>query len=182
MDRKLIDYLPDIMRDYEEIKQITNAEQREMEALWKACDSLLKEAFVQTETEVGAERWEKILDIKPKDTDSLEVRNFRIMGRLVEDLPYTDRVFARQLAALCGEKGYTEELTAEKGLTMKIRVAITAKELKDEVVKLADRVVPANIILDIQLMYNTHRMLKRFTHGQLAAMTHTQVKETVLEE
>lgn len=182
MDRTLIEYLPDIMRDYEEMKQIMQVEQPVIEALWKACDELLNEAYVQTETEVGAARWEKILDIQPKDNDDLNTRNFRIRGRLVEDLPYTDRVFTRQLAALCGEKGYTKEIMNQNGLTMKIRVALTAKELKDEVEKLADRVVPANILLDIQLMYNTHKMLKKYTHRQLVEMRHSQIKETVLEE
>lgn len=182
MDRQLIDYLPSIMRDYEEMKQIMQAEQTDIEALWDACDSLLLEAFVQKETEIGAGRWEKILEIQPKDTDTLEVRNFRIMGKMVEDIPYSDTVFERMLAVLCGESGFTKEITTENGLTMRIRVAITAKELKDEVADLADRIVPANFILDIQLMYNTHRMLKRMTHRQLSAMTHAQIKEAVLEE
>lgn len=182
MDRQLIDYLPGIMQNYEEIKQIMQAEQPTVEALWNACDSLLREAFVQTETEVGAGRWEKILEIQPKDTDTLEVRNFRIKGKLVEDIPYSEPVFERMLAALCGENGFTKKITSENGLTMSIRVALTAKELKQEVDALADRIVPAHFILDIQLMYNTHRMLCPLTHGQLAAMTHAQIKETVLEE
>lgn len=182
MDRALMDYLPGIMQDYEEMQQIMQVEQLGIEALWEACDSLMNEAYVQTETGLGAKRWESILDISPKDTDTLEVRNFRIQGRLVEDLPYTYRMFERQLIALCKEKGYSLFMTEQNGLTLKIRVALSAKELKDEVVKLAERIVPCNIILDVELMYNTHAMLKGYTHAGLSDTTHAQLREKVFQE
>lgn len=182
MDRALMDYLPCIMQDYEEMQQIMQVEQPGIEALWEACDSLMNEAYVQTETGLGAKRWESILDISPKDTDTLEVRNFRIQGRLVEDLPYTYRMFERQLIALCGEKGHSLFMTEQNGLTLKIRVALSAKELKDEVVKLAERIVPCNIILDVELMYNTHAMLKGYTHARLSDTTHAQLREKVFQE
>lgn len=182
MDRALMDYLPGIMQDYEEMQQIMQAEQPGIEALWEACDSLMNEAYVQTETGLGAKRWESILDISPKDTDTLEVRNFRIQGRLVEDLPYTYRMFERQLIALCKEKGHSLFMTEQNGLTLKIRVALSAKELKDEVVKLAERIVPCNIILDVELMYNTHAMLKGYTHAGLSDTTHAQLREKVFQE
>lgn len=182
MDRVLMDYLPGIMQDYEEMQQIMQAEQPGIEALWEACDSLMNEAYVQTETGLGAKRWESILDISPKDTDTLEVRNFRIQGRLVEDLPYTYRMFERQLIALCKEKGHSLFMTEQNGLTLKIRVALSAKELKDEVVKLAERIVPCNIILDVELMYNTHAMLKGYTHAGLSDTTHAQLREKVFQE
>lgn len=182
MDRALMDYLPGIMQDYEEMQQIMQVEQPGIEALWEACDSLMNEAYVQTETGLGAKRWESILEISPKDTDTLEVRNFRIQGRLVEDLPYTYRMFERQLIALCKEKGYSLFMTEQNGLTLKIRVALSAKELKDEVVKLAERIVPCNIILDVELMYNTHAMLKGYTHAGLSDTTHAQLREKVFQE
>lgn len=182
MDRALMDYLPGIMQDYEEMQQIMQVEQPGIEALWEACDSLMNEAYVQTETGLGAKRWESILDISPKDTDTLEVRNFRIQGRLVEDLPYTYRMFERQLIALCKEKGHSLFMTEQNGLTLKILVALSAKELKDEVVKLAERIVPCNIILDVELMYNTHAMLKGYTHAGLSDTTHAQLREKVFQE
>lgn len=182
MDRALMDYLPGIMQDYEEMQQIMQVEQPGIEALWEACDSLMNEVYVQTETGLGAKRWESILDISPKDTDTLEVRNFRIQGRLVEDLPYTYRMFERQLIALCKEKGHSLFMTEQNGLTLKIRVALSAKELKDEVVKLAERIVPCNIILDVELMYNTHAMLKGYTHAGLSDTTHAQLREKVFQE
>ena len=153
-------------------------EQPEVEALWDACDSLMNEGFLDTETEVGAAKWESILDIKPKNTDFLEIRNFRIHGRLVEDLPYTERTFCKQLAALCGEDGYSYKLDYDK-FSLQIKVALTSKKLKDEVQSLAERLTPQNLILDIDLMYNTHRIIRDtgMTHRQLATFKHKQIRD-----
>lgn len=178
MDRKLIDYLPEVLKTYKEFIELMRVEQPQIEALWDACDSLMNEGFLDTETEVGAAKWESILDIKPKNTDSLEIRNFRIHGRLVEDLPYTERTFCKQLAALCGEDGYSYKLDYDK-FSLQIKVALTSKKLKDEVQSLAERIVPQNYILDIDLMYNTHRIIREcgFTHSQLSAYTHKQIRD-----
>lgn len=178
MDRKLIDYLPEVLKTYKEFIELMRVEQPQIEALWDACDSLMNEGFLDTETEVGAAKWESILDIKPKNTDSLEIRNFRIHGRLVEDLPYTERTFCKQLAALCGEDGYSCKLDYDK-FSLQIKVALTSKKLKDEVQSLAERIVPQNYILDIDLMYNTHRIIREcgFTHRQLSAYTHKQIRD-----
>lgn len=178
MDRKLIDYLPEVLKTYKEFIELMRVEQPQIEALWDACGSLMNEGFLDTETEVGAAKWESILDIKPKNTDSLEIRNFRIHGRLVEDLPYTERTFCKQLAALCGEDGYSCKLDYDK-FSLQIKVALTSKKLKDEVQSLAERIVPQNYILDIDLMYNTHRIIREcgFTHRQLSAYTHKQIRD-----
>lgn len=178
MDRKLIDYLPEVLKTYKEFIELMRVEQPQIEALWDACDSLMNEGFLDTETEVGAAKWESILDIKPKNTDSLEIRNFRIHGRLVEDLPYTERTFCKQLAVLCGEDGYSCKLDYDK-FSLQIKVALTSKKLKDEVQSLAERIVPQNYILDIDLMYNTHRIIREcgFTHRQLSAYTHKQIRD-----
>ena len=181
MDRNLIDYLPEVLKTYKEFRELMRVEQPQIEALWDACDSLMNEGFLDTETEVGAAKWEKILEIKPKNTDSLEVRNFRIHGRLIVSLPYTERTFCKQLAALCGEDGYSYKLDYDK-FSLQIKVALTSKKLKDEVQSLAERIVPQNYILDVDLMYNTHRIIQErgLTNRQLAQYTHREIQEEPL--
>ena len=182
MDRQLIDYLPEVLKTYEEFAEIMRVEQPQVEAVWDALDSLMKEGFLDTQTQIGAGKWESILDIRPKNTDTLEIRNFRIHGKLVESLPYTERTFCKMLAALCGQDGYTYALDKEH-FSLSIKVALTSKKLKDEVDSLADRIVPANLLLDISLMYNTHRIIKNtgMTHAQLKAYTHRQLREEPFE-
>lgn len=48
MDRKLINYLPYVVRDYAEFQGITGAEQPEFETAWAAADDLLANQFIKT--------------------------------------------------------------------------------------------------------------------------------------
>lgn len=178
MARKLIDYLPNVLKTYTEFKALLDAEQPQMEGVWDAIYALLREAFITDETEIGAAKWEKIMNIQPLDSDSLELRNFRIQGRMLEDSKHTWRTLCNNLETLCGKDGYSIELKHES-YTLKIRVALKSKKMKDEVCILCERIVPLNLILDIELMYNTHRMIKDagFTYGQLEAYTHKQIRE-----
>lgn len=169
------------MQTYAEIEQIMNVEQEEIEGLWDALKGLLKEAFVIDETEIGATRWESILDIVPFDTDTLRLRNFRIQSRLVEDLPYTYRTLNNQLRALCGADGYETVLISDT-FTLNVKVALTTKKLKGEVEKLCERVVPLNLFVNVSLMYNTHGLLQPFTHGYLHSFTHQQLRDEPFED
>jgi hypothetical protein len=177
MDRKMLDYLPEIMKEYSEFIQLANAEQKTKEQLWEDIYKMFAEGFVSTETVIGAKRWEKTLGLTPKDTDSIEIRNFRIRARLLRDLPYTYRTLKKMLAAICGENGYTIDMDVDN-YSIVVRVALGSKQFKDEVDVLLDAVVPAHIILDIDLRYNTHRMVHDtgLSNRQLQQYTNAQIK------
>lgn len=179
MQRKLIDYLPNIIKELEEFKQIMNAEQRQIDELWGFIYAILNEAFVDTAEDIGLKRWESILNITPLDTDTAEVRRMRIHARMLEDAPYTWNSFKQMLDGLCGENGFTLELKSKEYILV-IKVALTSKKLKDEVVKMAERVVPANLILDIDLLYNTYDLLKKITWEQASEKTYQQLRDEVI--
>ena len=80
MERKLINYLPYVVRDYAEFQGITGAEQPEFEAAWAAAEDLLSNQFIKTAGNLGLSRWEKILGITPKGTDTLDDRRFRVLA------------------------------------------------------------------------------------------------------
>ena len=61
--------------------------------------------------------------------------------------------------------------------SVSIVVALSSKELKDEIEKLAEKMVPANMMLEVLLWYTTHRMLEIKTHGALEQYTHEQMTE-----
>ena len=48
MERKLIDYLPYVIRDYAEFQGITGSEQPEIEKAWNTTDDLLDNQFIPT--------------------------------------------------------------------------------------------------------------------------------------
>ena len=135
--------------------------------------------FIETLTDNGCKRWEKILDIKPRDTDTLQVRRFRIKARINEDLPYTWRALERVLDTMCGKGAYAMTLYNEE-YRLVILLELTVKKLFDEVEQSVKRMIPANLILDVRLRYNTWGQVKVLTWGDLKNRTWKDVKEEVL--
>lgn len=179
MDRKLINYLPYVVRDYAEFKGISEAEQPEFESAWGSSDDLLNNQFISTAGNLGLSRWEKILGITPKGTDTLEDRRFRILTRLNEELPYTLSQLRNILETLCGSGNYSAEVM-EGTYQLIVKIGLAAKNNFSDVESLLDRVVPQNLIVTLLQLYNTHAELGRFTHAQLAAYTHDQMRNEVM--
>lgn len=161
-----------------EFKAISQAEQEAKTIMWEALERMFVEGFISTETDIGASRWERTLKIAVKDTDTLDFRNFRIRGKLIQDLPYTYRKLVALLEGICGADRYEIKMDVAE-CEIVIKVALRSKQYRDEVEKMADEMIPANMYLVVTLMYNTHRIIKNAqkTHLQLAEFTHAQIKE-----
>lgn len=179
MERKLIDYLPYAVRDFKEYEGIMESEQPEFDQAWGNADDLLNNQFISTAGNMGLSRWEKILDITPKGTDSLEDRRFRILTRINEELPYTLPQLRNILETLCGPGNYLADV-AEGTYHLIVKIGLAAKNNFTDVESLLNRVVPQNLIVTLLQLYNTHAELGRFTHSQLAAHTHDQLRNEVL--
>lgn len=173
-----LNYLPEFLKEFREFREIAAAENPELLSIWGILEDLLNDQFVAISTENGVKRWETILKISPKGSDSLEVRKFRILARLNEKLPYTQKILEQQLATLCGESGYSVELKNNE-YTLVVRVALTAKSKFEEVDNLLRRIVPANMIIDLSLLYNQYSKLAGYTHAELAQYAHEQLRSEV---
>lgn len=179
LDRNLIDYIPQFLKEFRELKLIFETEQIEFVDLWNSVNDVFNDQFVMDSTEIGVERWEKILNIFPKSTDSLSDRKFRVLTRLNEQLPYTMRTLNQQLESLCGKDGYSIELNNNE-YTLEVKVNLIAKNNFDDVEALLHRIVPANMIINLTLIYNQHVTLAKFTHLELKSYTHHQLRNEVL--
>lgn len=168
-------YYPLIVRNIREFKRIAETENLEIEQLWGSIQDIFSDQFILSATVQGVRRFEKILDIVPKGTEDLDTRRFRILARINEQLPYTYERLREQLSILCGEKGYTIELKNNE-YTLIVRIEISAKKKFDEVWAMLKRVVPANLVLDVSLIYNQNSTVGRLTHGQLRVYTHDGVR------
>ena len=180
-NRKLIDYLPAFMQHVVEMNVILDViEQPEIVKLWEAFDDAMNDQFIMDATENGVEKWEEILKITPKPTSTLDERKFTILTRLNEQLPYTMRTLDNSLKALCGENKYSIELTSNE-YTLLVKLALIAKNNFNDVVNLLNRVLPANIIIKVQIMYNSHKKLSVYTHEKLRQSNHSNLRNEVLE-
>ena len=180
LDREInvLNYLPEFLQDFREFQELAASENPEIRALWGSLENVMKEQFINDSTENGVKRWEAILKINPKGSDSLEVRKFRILTRLNEKLPYTYKKLAQQLETLCGESGYSLELRNNE-YKLIVRVALTAKSMLAEVEKLLTRIVPVNLYVDLSLLYKQNLDLESYTNAQLRVYTHEQLRSEV---
>lgn len=179
MERALLDYLPDYLREYPEIRAIMEAEQGAVDDLWADLYAVLDGMYISTAGDAYLARWEAVLRIDAKPTSTLDERRFSLLARLNENLPYTLNRLRQQLSTLCGAEGYRVALNPG-AYTLGVKVDLGVKSKYNDVAALLERMVPANIIIDLSLLYNTHEVLSGFTHAQLAAYTHHELREEVL--
>ena len=181
MRKKLQDYLPPVLLKTYEFPLLCKTEQREFDRLNTAVDEVLDAQFVSTAGERGIERYEQIFSIVPQDTDTLDERRFRVLAKINAQLPFSIRRLRQQLATLCGEDGYRMEIDGGR-YTLTVKVALTAKRNQQAVEELLADIVPANMVCITSLLYKQHADLTRFTHAQLALLTHFEIREEVLPD
>jgi len=175
----LLSYQSKIIQEIREFKVISEVENPKLECVWQAVEDAINDQFATTLTNNGCKRWESIMEIKAKDTDELDFRRFRILSKLNEQLPYSYRMLELQLRTLCGDNGYTMVLRNNE-YTLIVKIALTSKKKYSDVESTLRKYVPANIVLDVSLMYNTHEILSLFTHEQLAKYTYYELREEVI--
>jgi hypothetical protein len=180
-NRLLINYLPPYMQEYMEMQSIMQAEQPEIDSLWSSVETALADQFILDATEYGVMRWESMLKISPKATETLDERKFRILARLNQELPYTLTKLKEMLTALCGADGFLIELEANK-YHITIKLAVGNHNNYGEVEKILSGMIPANMTQYVQLMFNTHEMVGKYRHMDLATYTHEKVRNEVLND
>ena len=176
MRKKLQDYLPPILLKTYEFPLLCDTEQPEIDRLHDAADAVLDAQFLSTAGEYAISRYEKIFGVVPQDTDTIDERRFKVLTRINTQLPFSVRRLRQQLETLCGADGYKLELDGGK-YTLTVKVALTAKRNQQAVEEL-----PANMVCTTSLLYNQHADLTRFTHAQLALLTHFEIREEVLPD
>lgn len=172
----LIDRLPSFLQEIAEFKELTDAEQPEFDEVSAAVRNLPGELFIFTMGEIGVARWEKILNIPSKATETLEERRSRIVMRLMAQIPYTYRRLLEMLEQVCGKDGYIVELDASK-FSLSVKVAVERAANFPDVVELVDNIAPANLLVTVARLYYRWRDYAGYTWADVSAMTWQQVKE-----
>lgn len=72
------------------------------------------------------------------------------------------------------------KLTLKNLYRVVVRVNLINKKNFSMVKEMLEEVIPANMEIDLSLLYNQHETLAKFTHKELAKYTHRQIREEVL--
>lgn len=146
LERKLLNYLPYAVREYKEFQGITGSEQPEFELVWDAQEEAFNNQLIDTAGDYGLSRWEKILKITPKGSDTLESRRAKIKTQLNNFVPYTFKVLVRMIKALGVDEPFT--VTLEPG-TYFLSI-VTQRGVRGKIEGLGsmlENIVPSNIYI-----------------------------------
>lgn len=177
MDRlniDILDYLPDVIKDVTEYQEIANAENPTINSLWENHRKTFNNQFINTLDEQGCARWEKMLDITPKGTATIEDRRLAILARINASLPYTYRQLENFLRNICADD-YTMALD-HTNYTLTVLLSLSRQNQFDEVSNLLAKVIPANLICNVGLKYNQYKIIKPYRYRLLVNYTCHEIR------
>ena len=178
MDRELIEYLPEIMREYREIKIICSKEQEQVEKIWEQCERMWDNQFIATADEATIRRWEGMLKVNVGNIWTLEDRRHKILSIIAEQRPYTDESLSIMLKSIFGEGNYQIEYT--NPFEMLVSVSFESKNEIANVEKMLDQILPANLKWSVDIFHNKYLLLQNYTHEQLEVYTHEQMRDNYM--
>ena len=162
MDRRLLNYLPPVLREVLEFQTINRANEPEISLAWDALSRVLANQFLEDADEYGVAIWEKELGIRPKDTDTLEARKVRIKSMWNLELPYTLPWLRRWLSSV--SEGMPFEAYT-KDYTLHILTEWDRDGQVDSIKNILEHTVPANMVI------NSRNSIKCNTENPLYAAT-----------
>lgn len=144
------EYWSPVVAESLEFTLIADAENPEFNYLWEKIYGLVDEYFVKSATEYGVSRMEKILNIVPLATETLDERKDRLIWKLNLRIPYTIRFLKNLLASMVGEENREVEHDNDtQVLTVRIKEGLRdMTQLRKDL----EKIIPQNLILELEVM------------------------------
>lgn len=173
---KLIDYLPQVLKEIYEFKVLSDVGDNELIKLKENIDGIFREMFVYTAEDEGLSRLEEILNLTSGVNDSVDFRRFQILAKLNGG----NRNLMKRIEVLVGEDFIVDYYWREYKLVVKL--PLKNKKYLNAVKDMLDNTVPLNLIIEAVLKYNTYGMLKdkNWTYGDLKGKSYKQLREEEL--
>ncbi len=178
-EQQLFDYLPPSLQRIDGLGRVCGLEQAAFDRARAAHERVLQEMFPYICTTYGLSRWEKMLGVSPGVADSEERRRQVVLLRLAEQLPFTMRRLADIMARVAPEEQYYLELHPAEYL-LRVRLSLIGKSYFRVLQDVLERTLPANLLLDLDLLYNRYGYLVGMTHGELSSLRHHDLREEVI--
>lgn len=173
-------FFPDLYEGVAETDQIITTEDKLFDNVLIELNKFENNSFILTADSTGLLYYEKLLGIvSDPNSESLSYRRDRVLSRISTAPPFTYNFLIKHLTNIIGEGNFSLDMNPAQYL-LTVRIKLPAREFFPESEKFLKSVCPANIVIDLSLLYNTYDDLSRFTYDQLSAFTYTQLREEVL--
>lgn len=171
-------YLPDVMKNIKELQSIMESENIEIIDVLGNIEMIANNTFIDYMDEYGCSRWESILEIMPKASDSIDTRRLKIKSTLFGETPYTFNKLREILKNICGDGNFSVYY-GDEAYTLNVGLALKAKDQYNYINSLLKKIVPANIFLNTRVLYNTHAQIrdKPMTYEVMMKYSHKGLSE-----
>jgi len=169
MDNRYIGYLPDTVNGLKEFQKLSEIEGMILKETAESRDELIDNQWIITAKRNGLLRLAKIMAFHGAEVPETEALREEILYRWNSHSPYTCFHLQDWLDGCLGKENYLMTLRAEQyflQLTLELRV----KDKREFLLEHLRKIIPANLILKVDLNTNTYGDLKVMTHGQMKAM------------
>lgn len=167
---------PPHLDDIFEFRELDRVSDRQMLLLEVALENLEDDILISTSTRKGIERRERILGIIPRDAVNIDKRRANVMLAWYDVYPYTRLDLQRRLDLLCGQ-GRTTVTYNAAAQTMHVAINLRAKDRKEDLEAMLDRIVPLMITISTEIIYNKWSMYKPWSWWEVKAKTWEYIKE-----
>jgi hypothetical protein len=176
----MVDWLPPVLVRYKDFVLLMEAEEPEFHILWGLRDTAQENVFVLTCDIVSLTRYEAMYGIEAQPGETEEFRRARLLAKLAVKAPLTWRWLLALLRELYGEGNFTAVLEAG-AYTIRVRLMLGVKALLELVETMLRELVPQNMVIDVNVVYNTWDDVgAAFTWTQAGARTWKQLREDVI--
>ena len=131
--------------DLQIIYDFNDVQARQFDEAYQEVDDSI---FLDKMGEYTIGRWEKILNIVPTTTDTVETRRFRVKTKIMERLPYTYRVIMARLRALF-PNGF-EFLMNEARTEVELIIDPLYSDMLPSAYEMLDLMLPLNMTLKMK--------------------------------
>lgn len=138
----LKNYLPNYLKEYEELSKIMEVENPEFNLLIIEAENILNNLFISSCNEKGISKFENLMNIIPLKNDRLQSRISRVMSRWCEELPYSYNFLIRKLNNLCGINNYEINMN---DYILNITTHFEYPNQIEEIIYFLEKILPANI-------------------------------------
>lgn len=165
-------YYPDIMKEVREFKWLATVENPELVLLWEKLGEVRSNQFIADLLVNGAARWEKMLKLRPKSSDGIEVRRERILAKINAQIPFTHRQLENMLNATYGTKRTKVAIDYNHySLWVDVLASVLTRTL--EMRKFLRPIVPANMTIGIS---NTQTLSHRLLVGGVIRVVNKRIE------
>lgn len=162
-------HLPEMLTEWREFAILGEIESPILEEAAAAGAEIVQNQWILTAARSGLLRLAGIMRLTGAAAMETEALRAEILFRWNSRSPYTEFSLRDWLDSFCGADGYRMALERE-AYTLTLTLELREKEKKTFLETYLRRILPANLLLRVQLNTNTHGRLHCMTHGQMHAL------------